>query len=179
VSTTLELESAIESHRNELTRYCRRRLGSQFDAEDAVQETLLRAWRSADRLQQPAALRHWLYRIAGRVCIDAVNHRARQPVPIDEWGTLLDQTTEADPAELVLAREDLRLALSAVVLCLPARQRAAFLLCEVLCLRAAEVAVLLATSVAAVNSALQRARANLESHDVDSGDLTLGEIALR
>jgi RNA polymerase sigma-70 factor (ECF subfamily) len=168
VSTSLELESAIESHRSELTRYCRRRLGSHFDAEDAVQETLLRAWRSADGLQQPAALRGWLYRIAGHVCIDAANRRARQPVPTDDWSSPLDATTEFDPAELVLAREDVRLALTAVVHCLPARQRAAFLLCEVLCWRAAEVAMLLATSVAAVNSARQRARATIERQDVDA-----------
>jgi RNA polymerase sigma-70 factor, ECF subfamily len=161
------LETAIESHRTELTGYCRRMLGSQFDAEDAVQETLLRAWRSADRLQQPAALRSWLYRIAGNVCVDSVNRRARLPVPVEACCEQLDQGADLDPVELVLAREELRVALGAVMHRLPPRQRAVLLLREILCWQAAEVADLLATSVAAVNSALQRAHATLSRHELE------------
>jgi RNA polymerase sigma-70 factor (ECF subfamily) len=161
----VKLETAIEAHRSELTRYCTRRLGSPCDAEDAVQETLLRAWRSADRLHEPAALRAWLYRIAGNVCVDSVTRRARQPVPVEECSEPLDRTAELDPAELVLTREKLRLALAATVYHLPPRQRAVLLLREILCWRAAEVADFLATSVAAVNSALQRAHATLDGHE--------------
>lgn len=161
-----ELETTIESHRAELTRYCRWKLGSHFDAEDAVQETLLRAWRSVDRLQQPAALRSWLYRIAGNVCTDAANWRSRQPVPTDDCPEPLNPEADLDPAAVALTHEDLRLALTAVQ-CLPPRQRAVLLLRDILCWRAAEVAELLATTVAAVNSALQRAHATLEGHDPD------------
>jgi RNA polymerase sigma-70 factor (ECF subfamily) len=161
-----QLETTIESHRAELTRYCSWKLGSHFDAEDAVQETLVRAWRSADRLQQPAALRSWLYRIAGNVCIDAANWRSRQPPPTDECPDEPYLEADLDPAAVALTREDLRLALMAVQ-CLPPRQRAVLLLRDILCWRAAEVAEFLATTVAAVNSALQRAHATLEGHDPD------------
>ncbi len=154
--------AAFESHRSELTRYCARRLGSRFDAEDAVQETLLRAWRSADRLQEPAALRAWLYRIAGNVCIDSANRLARQPVPTDVPGEPMGAVAEPDPADVVLTREELRLALTVAVDRLPPRQRAVLLLREILCWPAAEVADVLTTTVAAVNSALQRAHATLE-----------------
>src|SRR5947209_7862125 len=157
MNTQLEMDMAIESHRPELTRYCRRKLGSQFDAEDAVQETLMRAWRSSDRLQQPAALRSWLYRIAGNVCADSVHRRSRDPVPTEECGELLEHPEALDPAVLVCTREDLRLALTAAVHHLPPRQRAVFVLREILGWRAVEVAEFLATSVTAVNSALQRA----------------------
>jgi RNA polymerase sigma-70 factor, ECF subfamily len=163
VRARLDLEAAIASHRPELTRYCRRILGSPVDAEDAVQETLLRAWRSADGLQEPAAFRSWLYRIAGNVCIDSVNLRARQPIPTDDCREPLYHAAAVDPAELVLTHEELRLALTAAVHRLPPRQRAVLLLREILCWRAAEVADFLATSVAAVNSALQRAHATLNS----------------
>jgi RNA polymerase sigma-70 factor (ECF subfamily) len=163
VRSQLDLEAAIASHRPELTRYCRRILGSSFDAEDAVQETLLRAWRSADRLHEPAALRSWLYRIAGNVCTDSVNRRARQPIPTEDCREPLYHSATIDPAELVLTHEDLRLALTAAVHHLPPRQRAVLLLREILCWRAAEVADFLTTSVAAVNSALQRAHATLGS----------------
>jgi RNA polymerase sigma-70 factor, ECF subfamily len=171
----LDIEAAIESHRSELTRYCRRKLGSQFDAEDAVQETLLRAWRSADRLQTPLALRSWLYRIAGNVCTDSVNRRARQPIPTDDYGEQLEHAAELDPAEIVFTREDLRLALTAAVHQLPPRQRAVLLLREILCWRAAEVADFLATSVAAVNSALQRAHATLDSNEPERAPVTEDE----
>jgi RNA polymerase sigma-70 factor, ECF subfamily len=165
VRAQLELVAAIEAHRSELTHYCRRMLGSQFDAEDAVQETFLRAWRAADALQDPSALRSWLYRIACNVCVDSVNRRARQPIPTDDCEEPLDDAPEPDPAELVLMREDLRVALTAAVQSLPPRQRAVLVLRESLCWRAAEVADLLATSVAAVNSALQRAHATLATNE--------------
>jgi RNA polymerase sigma-70 factor, ECF subfamily len=167
VRTPIDLDAAIESHRSELTRYCTRRLGSHVDAEDAVQETLLRAWRSADQLHKPAALRTWLYRIAGNVCADSVSRSVRQPTPVDEWSESLYGAAELDPAELVFTREDLRLALTAAVHRLPPRQRAVLLLREILSWRAAEVADFLATSVAAVNSALQRAHATLDSSETD------------
>src|SRR5262249_47647977 len=107
-----QFERAIESHRPELMAYCSRMLGSPLDADDAVQETLLRAWRSADGFEGRAPLRSWLYRIANNVCIDAFNRRARQPVSIDASEQPPTETPEADPAELALAREELRLALT-------------------------------------------------------------------
>jgi RNA polymerase sigma-70 factor, ECF subfamily len=165
-----ELETTIESHRAELTRYCSWKLGSHFDAEDAVQETLVRAWRSADHLQQPAALRSWLYRIAGNVCIDAANWRSRQPPPTDDCPDELCLEADLDPAAVALTREDLRLALTAVQ-CLPPRQWAVLLLRDILCWRAAEVAEFLATTVAAVNSALQRAHATLEGHNANRAEV--------
>jgi RNA polymerase sigma-70 factor, ECF subfamily len=165
----IDIDAAIESHRSELTRYCRRKLGSHFDAEDAVQETLVRAWRSADRLQQPTALRPWLYRIAGNVCIDSANRRTREPEPTEDCRQPLDHpadlgSADLDPAVLVLTREDLRLAITAAVHHLPPRQWAVLVLREILCWRAVEVAEFLATTVAAVNSALQRAHATLEAN---------------
>jgi RNA polymerase sigma-70 factor (ECF subfamily) len=149
----------MESHRRELKAYCRRMLGSPLDAEDAVQETLLRAWRSADGFESRATMRTWLYRIAHNVCVDAASRRARQPVPIDDWEGALDQRHEPDPADVVLAREGLRQALSVAAHHLPRRQRDALVLRDLMCFRAAEVADALQTSVPAVNSALQRAHA--------------------
>jgi RNA polymerase sigma-70 factor (ECF subfamily) len=165
VSAALELASGIESHRSELKAYCHRILGSPFDADDAVQETLLRAWRGAEGFEGRAPLRAWLYRIATNVCVDAVNERSRRPIPTDEWDQAAVDCAEPDPAERALTRENLRLALIAAVHILPPRQRAVLLLREVLCWRAAEVAQLLGISVAAVNSALQRARATIECTD--------------
>lgn len=173
--------AAIESHRTELTRYCARRLRSPYDAEDAVQETLLRAWRSADRLHNPDALRPWLYRIAGNVCIDSSYRLARQPEPTSDCSEPLGRVAEPDPAELVLERDELRLALTAAVRHLPPRQRAALILREILCWQAAEIASFMTTSVAAVNSALQRAHATLErnaheqlapGHELEDGLVT-------
>ncbi len=142
-------------------------LGSRSEAEDAVQETLLRAWRGAERFEGRAALRTWLYRIATNVCIDTAKARSRRAVPVDQVPELAAAGPELDPAELALTRENARLALVAAVEKLAPRQRAALLLREVLRWRAAEVAELLGTSVAAVNSALQRARATLECVDPD------------
>ncbi len=186
-STTLArpLEEQLEQHRVELTAYCYRMLGS-VDAEDAVQETFIRAWRAHDHFEGRSALRSWLYRIATNVCFDMLESRKRRARPMDlgpagepivENLRTPDQlwiepmpdglvVPEGDPAAIVAARESVRLAFVAALQQLPARQRAVLILCEVLRWKAAEVAELLETSVASVNSALQRARATLEASDV-------------
>ena len=174
----------LEQHRRELTAYCYRMLGSPFEAEDAVQDTLLRAWRALDRFEGRAALRSWLYRIATNVCFDMLNSKERRARPMDlgparapvieNLDTLPEVTwiepapdglvaPEGDPAEVAVSRETIRLAFVAALQHLPPRQRAVLILSEVLNWRAAEVAELLETSVASVNSALQRARATLEA----------------
>jgi RNA polymerase sigma-70 factor (ECF subfamily) len=189
---TKEAELPLEEHRVELTGYCYRMLGSAFEAEDAVQETLLRAWRSFDRFEGRAAVRSWLYRIATNVCLDMLNGRQRRARPMDlsaAWdpagpiGRQLPEVTwiepvpdtlvvtaDGDPAEVAEARETVRLAFVAALQHLPARQRAVLILCEVLRWKAAEVAELLGTSVASVNSALQRARATLEASGASPTD---------
>src|SRR5690242_3606330 len=184
-------EQELEQHRGELTAYCYRMLGSPFEAEDAVQETLLRAWRGIDRFEGRAALRSWLYRIATNVCFDMLNARERRARPMDlgparepimsNLNTLPEVTwiepipvsslaPEGDPAEVAVAHETIRLAFVAALQHLPPRQRAVLILCEVVRWKAAEVAELLDTSVASVNSALQRARATLEQTDISSTD---------
>lgn len=190
-----ELEAAFEAHRRELTGYAYRMLGSGSEAEDAVQETLLRAWKAYDRFEGRSSIRSWLYRIATNVCVDMLRtpqRRARpmdlgpsstvataqlrpQPentfvLPVDE-GRVLEATD--DPAVLAEARDSIRLAFVAALQHLPARQRAVLILCEVLKWQAVEVAELLDTSVPSVNSALQRARATLGSMDVDQLDTTV------
>ena len=173
----------LEQHRRELTGYCYRMLGSAFEAEDAVQETLLRGWRALDRFEGRSQLRTWLYRIATNVCLDMVRARQGRARPMDlgpastvgaELPAPLAESTwlepmpdgrvlpvDSDPAELAVARESVRLAFVAALQQLPPRQRAVLILREVLRWPAAEVAELLDTSVASVNSALQRARASL------------------
>ena len=185
------LERQFELHRSELTGYCYRMLGSPFEAEDAVQDTFLRAWRGFDRFEGRAALRSWLYRIATNVCLDMLNGRNRRARPMDfgpavepvesNLNTLPEATwiepiptslvsAEGDPAEVVAERDTIRLAFVAALQHLPARQRAVLILCEVLRWKASEVAELLETSVASVNSALQRARATLDERNLEATD---------
>ena len=186
-----ELERRLEQHRSELTGYCYRMLGSPFEAEDAVQDTFLRAWRGFDRFEGRAAFRSWLYRIATNVCLDMLNSRSRRARPMDfgpaatpdpaNLNTLPEVTwiepvpmslisSEEDPADLVATRDTIRLAFVAALQHLPARQRAALILCEVLHWKASEVAELLETSVASVNSALQRARATIDERNIAETD---------
>jgi RNA polymerase sigma-70 factor (ECF subfamily) len=172
----------LESHRAALTGHCYRMLGSAFDAEDAVQETLVRAWRSGDRFEGRSSLRTWLYRIATNVCLDTLSDSSRRARPMEDGpvGSVNDELqirprthwlepipdaralpSDADPFQLTALRQSIRLAFVAALQHLPPRQRAALLLVEVLGWSAAEVAECLDMSVAAVNSALQRARATV------------------
>jgi RNA polymerase sigma-70 factor, ECF subfamily len=177
-------ERQLETHRKALTGYCYRMLGSSFEAEDAVQEAMLRAWRNADRFEGRSAFKSWLYKIATNVCLDMLDGRKRRARPMDLSGvstpesplttlpeaTWLEPIPDArvlpdvtDPAELAQERETLRLAFVNALQHLPARQRSVLILREVLRWSAAETAELLDTSVASVNSALQRARATLNA----------------
>jgi RNA polymerase sigma-70 factor, ECF subfamily len=188
-----KLEDQFEQHRTELRAYCYRMLGSPFEAEDAVQETFIRAWRGFERFEGRAALRSWLYRIATNVSLDMLNGRERRARPMDlgparepvesNLNTLPEVTwiepipddglvfsAAADPADVAVSRETIRLAFVAALQHLPPRQRAVLILCEVLRWKASEVAELLDTSVASVNSALQRARATLEESDLSAAD---------
>jgi RNA polymerase sigma-70 factor (ECF subfamily) len=187
---TRELEAQLEQYRPELRAYCYRMLGSPFEADDAVQETLIRAWRGLERFEGRSALRSWLYRIATNVCLDMLSGRERRARPMDlgpSWdpggpvGRQLPEVTwiepvpdelvvppEGDPAHVAESRETIRLAFVAALQHLPPRQRAVLILCEVLRWKASEVAELLETSVASVNSALQRARATLEASNVSA-----------
>jgi RNA polymerase sigma-70 factor (ECF subfamily) len=179
----------LEEHRAALTGHCYRMLGSIADADEAVQDTMVRAWRSLEQFEGRASLRTWLYRIATHVCLDALADRSRRarPMELGPVGTVDDVLTalpgsqwiepipdalvlpaDADPAERAALRQSVRLAFVAALQHLPPRQRAVLLLMEVLGWSAAEVASSLDLSVAAVNSALQRARATLASRDVET-----------
>ena len=181
----------LEQHRTALTGHCYRMLGSSVDAEDAVQKTMVRAWRSLDRFEERSALKTWLYRIATNVCLDALNDRSRRARPIEEGPAgSLDTPLEtyerthwlepiadaralprdADPFHRAALRQSLRLAFVAALQKLPPRQRAALLLTDVLGCSAAEAAECLETSVASINSALQRARATLADQGVDASE---------
>jgi RNA polymerase sigma-70 factor (ECF subfamily) len=178
----------LDAHRRELLAHCYRMTGSVSDAEDLVQETMLRAWRARDDFDPGrASLRTWLYRIATNVCLTALERRVRRPLPSGLGGATLDPDTTLvrspevpwlqpipdallgdDPAAIVASRGSVRLALVAALQHLSARQRAVLLLRDVLAWPAAEVASLLGTSVAAVNSLLQRARTQLADVSEDT-----------
>ena len=172
------LEGQLEQYRSELNGYCYRMLASPFEAEDAVQETFIRAWRGIDRFEGRSALRSWLYRIATNVCLDMLAGRERRARPMDlgPAGEPIEANLQTrpevtwiqpipEPSDIAESRETIRLAFIAALQHLPPRQRAVLVLCEVLHWQASEVAELLETSVAAVNSALQRARATLAATD--------------
>jgi RNA polymerase sigma-70 factor (ECF subfamily) len=185
--TSLEIDPRLETHRAALIGYCYRMLGSAFEAEDAVQETLVRAWRNFDRFDENRApLRSWLYTIATNICLDmlrSTQRRARAmdlgpssyagaplgaPLPETAWLQPIPDSllpSHGDPAELAVARETIRLAFVAALQHLPPRQRAVLILRDVLCWQAREVAHLLGATVASVNSALQRARATLDARN--------------
>ena len=190
------LRTAFEQHRRELTGYCYRMLGSPAEAEDAVQDTLVKAWQSFARFEGRSSLRSWLYRIAHNVCIDMHRSPQRRARPMEMGpseraadivlGPQLEEhrflqparddavlDLSGDPAEVAAARESVRLAFVAALQHLPAKQRSVLLLCDVLRMPAAEVAELLETSVASVNSALQRARATLETRRSEPLDTRL------
>ena len=178
----------LEEYRRPLTGYCYRMLGSAFEADDAAQETIVRAWKNADSFEGRSAVRSWLYRIATNVCLDMLRGRQRRARPMDMgpsqpadgdlgpqlpenlWVTPIPDARvlppDGNPEELALARESIRLAFVTALQHLPARQRAVLILREVLRWQAAEVAELLDTTVASVNSALQRARATLAGRDL-------------
>jgi len=191
-----DLERAFETHRRELTGFCYRMLGAGSEAEDAVQETLVKAWNSYDRFEGRSSVRTWLYRIANNVCVDMMRSPQRRARPMElgpssraHDAVLGDPRPEvrwvqpvadervldvsADPADLAVARESVRLAFIAALQHLPARQRAVLILCEVLRWSAQDAAELLDTSIASVNSALQRARATIATLDDEALDSTL------
>ena len=184
----------LEQHRAALTGHCYRMLGSPFDADDAVRDTMVRAWRSIDRFDRRSSLRTWLYRIATHVCLEVLAHRSRRTLAIDDGppGTLdgpLDTRprthwlepvpdaraipADADPAEQAVLRHTLRLAFVAALQHLPAKQRAALILTDVLGWSAAEVAESLETTPASLDSVLQRARATLAEKDPAAPRTTL------
>jgi RNA polymerase sigma-70 factor, ECF subfamily len=187
---TTGVERELESYRRELTGYCYRMLGSGFEAEDAVQETFVRAWRNIEKFEGRASLRSWLYKIATNVCLDMLQGPQRRARAMDMGpsstaetllGAPLTESTwimpmadsavlpeDGDPAELAAQRETLRLAFVAALQHLPPRQRAVLILREVLRWQASEAAELLGMTVASVNSALQRARATIDQLELDT-----------
>jgi RNA polymerase sigma-70 factor (ECF subfamily) len=193
----MSLDAAhLEAYRPALTGLCYRMLGSAVDAEDAVQEAMVRAWRSLDRFEERASVKTWLYRIATNVCLDELSKRSRRARPIEDGpsGTIHDQLqtqprthwlepipdaraipSVADPFEQASLRQSIRLAFVAALQHLPPKQRAALVLAEVLGWSASEIAECLEISVPAVNSALQRARATLASRNVSLSERALPE----
>jgi RNA polymerase sigma-70 factor (ECF subfamily) len=194
-----DVGALLERHRRELTGYCYRLLGGAADADDAVQETMLRAWRAYDRFEGRSSLRSWLYRIATNVCFDHLGSSKRrerpmglggpQPAEIENFGETLPEERwvepvaddavlprEGDPADMAVGRESVRLAFVAALQHLPPRQRAVLVLREVLRWSAAETATLLDTTVASVNSALQRARATLGAKALDRDEERWGTV---
>ena len=189
-----DLGRLLDAHRADLVGYCYRMLASPFEAEDAVQETMLRAWKAYDKFEGRAALRTWLHRIATNVCLDMLRSKQHRARPMDlgparepieaNLKTLPEVTciepipdtlvaSDPGPEQSAMAKESVRLAFVAALQHLPAKQRAALILCEVMSWKAAEVAELLEMSVAGVNSALQRARATLKTGDVDESRATI------
>jgi RNA polymerase sigma-70 factor, ECF subfamily len=184
----------LEPYRRELTGYCYRMLGSGFEADDAVQETMVRAWKAADRFEGRSSVRSWVYRIATNVCLDMLRGSQRRARPMEmgpsspadpqHLGSVLPEhmwvmpipdsrvlPEDSDPAQVTESKETIRLAFVAALQHLPARQRAVLILREVLRWQATEVAELLDTSVASVNSALQRARATMAKSDMSAGSV--------
>ncbi|MGZ8598428.1 MAG: sigma-70 family RNA polymerase sigma factor [Actinomycetota bacterium] len=193
VRASEDLELRLEDHRRELTAYAYRMLGSGFEAEDAVQETMLRAWRGYEAFEGRAALRSWLYRITTNVCLDMLSGKERRARPMDlgpaqaaEASNLGEPLPEAtwilpipdgrvlptggDPAEVTEARETIRIAFIAALQHLPPKQRAVLVLRDVFRWKASEVAELLETSVASVNSALQRAHATIDAAEISDAE---------
>jgi RNA polymerase sigma-70 factor (ECF subfamily) len=192
-TSSQDFSRLTDPYRRELLAHCYRMLGSTHDAEDLVQETYLRAWRAYSGFEGRSSLRTWLYRIATNTCLTALAGRDRRPLPTglgqpssDPTGDLVERVEvpwlepvpdalvgadESDPATVVTSRESIRLALIAALQHLPPRQRAVLILREVLQWRAAEVAEVLGTSTAAVNSILQRARAQLQHAALSESDI--------
>jgi len=189
----------LEQHRKALTGHCYRMLGSAADADDAVQETIVRAWRGIGGFNERSSLRTWLYRIATNVCLDELSDRTRRARPIEDGpeGTVDDPLETrprthwlepmpdaralpdgANPAELAILRQSIRLAFVAALQHLPPKQRAALILTEVLGWSVTEVAETLNTSAASINSALQRARATLASRDLGESQDALSQKQL-
>lgn len=189
------LEALLAAHRAELAGYCYRMLGSAFDAEDAVQDTFVRAWRSIGSFEGRSTFRAWLYRIATNVCLTMLSGRAKRALPTDlgsphQVGTKLDPALthdrwvqpvpdsrvlnpDSDPAEIATSRETIRIAFVAALQHLPPRQRAVLILRDVLRWPTADVADLLDTTAVSVKSALQRARATLQTRPVPTTPTTL------
>lgn len=196
VDASVTNAAQLEEHWTALFGHCYRMLGSPTEAEDAVQETMVRAWKGLDRFDGRSQLRTWLYRIATNVCLDALADRKRRARPVEESpaGTVHDELIErprthwlepvpdamavpqdAEPSERAMLRQSIRLAFVAALQHLPPKQRAALLATEVLGWSAAETAESLETSVASLNSALQRARATLAKHPMGDSGTSLSE----
>ena len=186
-----EFVRQADPYRRELLAHCYRMLGSVYDAEDLVQETYVRAWRSYDRFEGRSSMRTWLHRIATNACLNALESRSRRPLPIglgapssDPADALIEQRevpwlepmpdslVSDDPAAVVTGRESIRLAVVAAMQFLPPRQRAVLILRDVLQWPAAEVGEMLDMTTASVNSALQRARAQLQQATVSADEVS-------